>query len=186
MSVWYTSDLHLGHRLVAGLRGFSDTDAHDDAIEGAWRAHVRPDDHVWVLGDIAVSRPDAALERLATLPAAKHLISGNHDACHPMHRSAHRKTAPYLAVFDSVQPFARRKINGEDVLLSHFPYDSDRGIEARYPQYRLANCGAWLLHGHTHLPERRTSAREIHVGVDAWNLAPVSDLTIGKMMTDQS
>lgn len=172
MSVLFTSDPHFGHRLVAGHRGFGeDVPAHDIALCDNWRRVVRPDDDVWVLGDIAVSHPARALEIVSELPGRKHLISGNHDACHPMHRNSHKWLGRYLEVFASVQPFARRRINGEDVLLSHFPYDKDRH-EVRYTQYRLRNEGKWLLHGHTHEPERQ-EGREIHVGVDAWDLTPV-------------
>lgn len=177
MSVWFTSDLHIGHRLVAGTRGFDAADEHDAALAAEWRSRVRHSDHVWVLGDLAVSSPARALGWIADLPGIKHLVSGNHDKCHPMHRDAHNWQRRYLEVFASVQPFARRKIAGLDVLLSHFPYLVDRE-EPRYMQYRLRDEGAWLLHGHLHVAERTTSEREIHVGVDAWELAPVSLDTI--------
>ena len=172
-NVWFTSDLHFGHRFVAGLRGFDDVVEHDDVLTGAWIDRIRPDDQVWVLGDIAVSSPANALKLIDTLPGRKHLIAGNHDVCHPMHSKAHKKQRQYLEVFESVQAFSARKIAGQRVLLSHFPYEKDRH-EARYMQYRLRDHGEWLLHGHTHEDVKRTSAREIHVGVDAWNLAPVS------------
>lgn len=173
MTVWFTADPHFGHRLVAGLRGFDDPIAHDEAIVDNWCAAVRPDDQVWVLGDLAVSSPKAALGTLGWLPGRKHLILGNHDTAHAMHRTAHKHQGAYLAVFESVQLAARRRIAGQVVLLSHFPYSADRA-EVRYPQWRLPDLGTWLLHGHTHSPERRTGPREIHVGLDAWGLAPVS------------
>lgn len=171
MNVWFTSDLHLGHRLVAGLRGFDSVDDHDTAIIQNWEKVVRKDDQVWVLGDLTLNSPGPALEIVRDLPGTKHLVAGNHDPCHPMHRHSHRWQPKYLEVFASVQAFARRRINGQDVLLSHFPHSKDRH-EARYLQYRLRDEGAWLLHGHTHGTERR-EGREIHVGLDAWDLAPV-------------
>lgn len=177
MSVWFTSDCHFGHRLVAGLRGFGSTDEHDEALAREWRRVVRDTDHVWVLGDLAASSPAHALEVVDSLPGIKHLVSGNHDKCHPMHRDAHNWQRRYLDVFASVQPFARRKIAGRDVLLSHFPYLVDRD-EPRHMQYRLRDEGAWLLHGHLHSGERATSDRELHVGVDAWDLAPVNLTTV--------
>lgn len=172
--VWFTSDLHLGHHKVAGLRGFTDVSDHDAVLFDNWTQLVNPGDQVWVLGDIAVSSPDYALYLLGAMPGHKHLISGNHDNVHPMHRDSHKslKKHGWLDVFESVQPFARRRINGKSVLLSHFPYSADRG-EARYPQYRLPDLGEYLLHGHTHLSEVRTSDHEIHVGLDAWDLRPV-------------
>jgi calcineurin-like phosphoesterase family protein len=183
VSVWFTSDLHFGHRFVAGLRGFEDPDEHDAHLVEQWTRRVGKHDQVWVLGDLAVSSPTRALDLVQTLPGVKHLIAGNHDGCHPMHRDSHRQQAKYLSAFASVQAFARRRIDGTEVMLSHFPYVKDRG-EARYMQYRLRDEGAWLLHGHTHGPERQ-EGREIHVGVDAWDFAPVPIHTVGALINDR-
>lgn len=191
--IFFTSDLHFGHRLVAGHRGFGDdVDAHDHELISRWDAVVEDDDQVWVLGDVSVQEPTRALEIICQLPGVKHLVAGNHDACHPMHRHAYKWQPKYLQAFASVQPFARRRIDGQDVLLSHFPYTRDRG-EARYTQYRLPNEGKWLLHGHTHGTEKVTLGglpthddplvvREIHVGVDAWDLRPVSMNQVQELM----
>lgn len=170
-SVWHTADLHIGHRLVSGLRGFADTDAHDAEIIERWTRDVRDGDIVYVLGDVAVSNPTRALVILNELPGRKRLISGNHDPVAAQHREAHRWFGAYLEVFEWVTPFARRRIAGQDVLLSHYPYATSIGAdhgEVRYAQYRLPDLGEWLLHGHNHSTEVRTSEREIHVGYDAW------------------
>jgi calcineurin-like phosphoesterase family protein len=183
--IWLTSDLHLGHRLVANHRGFGeDTDAHDHEVCLRWARTVQPDDQVWVLGDLCLTNPERALDLVRNLPGRKHFIAGNHDAVHPMHRHSHRYQREWMRVFDSVQPFGRLRVDGQDVLLSHFPYSKDRH-EARYMQYRLRDEGAWLLHGHTHGKERR-EGREIHVGLDAWDLAPVNLGTIVDLMRDDT
>lgn len=184
MGVWFTSDLHLGHRFVAATRGFDSVSEHDDAIRDGWASVVGKGDDVWVLGDLAVSAPESALATIASLPGRKHLIAGNHDRCHPMHRDAHNWQPRYLSAFASVQPFARRKIAGRDVLLSHFPYRSDRD-EVRYLQYRLRDEGEWLLHGHLH-SDNSGEGREIHVGVDAWGLAPVDLDTVAVVMGERA
>ena len=180
MSVWLTSDTHFGHKLVSGLRGFEDPDHHDAALMENWRKVVKKEDTVWVLGDLCMASPTEALGIISSLPGTKHLISGNHDACHPMHRDAYKHIPRYLEAFASVQPFARQKWAGINFLLSHFPYERDRG-EARYMQYRLPDHGEWLLHGHVHTDER-VIGHEIHVGLDAWDLTPVSLTTILKVM----
>lgn len=192
MSVWFTSDLHFGQGLVAELRGFTSIKAHTEYLMQQWSERVRKDDQVWVLGDVAVSSPLAALDIIKSLPGTKHLISGNHDRCHPMHRDSHKWQVRYLEAFASVQPFARRRLHGVDVLLSHFPYERDRGV-TRYRQYRLPNEGKWLLHGHTHGTEKVTitdslpTAREFHVGIDAWDFAPVPiDTVIATMQACDS
>lgn len=188
---FYTSDLHLGHTKVAELRGFEDFNQHDGALIERWHDTVRPEDTVSVLGDVTGSsstgKIDYALAILAQLPGRKHLIAGNHDAVHPQHRRTFTAFMPrYLAVFDTVAPFARRRIGGHEVILQHYPYASygegphRGGAEAsRDNQWRLPDLGLPILHGHTHQPEREhveydrsLVSRGIHVGMDAWDLAP--------------
>jgi calcineurin-like phosphoesterase family protein len=166
--VWYTSDLHFGHRLVAGHRGHGeDTLSHDLEIAERWERQVQDDDIVYVLGDIAVSSPTRALAILGGLPGRKRLIAGNHDRCHPQFRDAPRWHNVYSNVFEWIAPFGRRRIGGVNVLLSHYPYTADRG-EVRDMQWRLPDHGMWLLHGHTHSQFVQTGVREFHVGWDAW------------------
>jgi len=178
-NVFFTSDLHLGHRKVSDIRGHATTYDHDEAVMQAWSV-VRPVDEVWVLGDLAASSPTHALSLLAMVPGRLHLIAGNHDKVHPMHRDAHKHLRRYLDVFDSVASAARRRVEGREVLLSHFPYYRDRG-EPRHTQWRLREEGLPLLHGHTHGQEKLTVTPtwgvgltrprpivEVHVGWDAW------------------
>lgn len=170
--LYLTSDLHLGHQKVSEIRGHQNTEEHDAEIIAAWNARVTDSDHVWVLGDLAASSPERALAIIAELPGVKHLIAGNHDRCHPQHRDSWRHQRQYLEVFASVQSGARRRVarNGErtNVLLSHFPYRGDHTAEERYTEWRLQDCGSWLIHGHTHSTERLQFPRSIHVGWDAW------------------
>ena len=188
MRTWFTSDLHLGHRLVAGKRGFGeDTDAHDAALAANWRACVGETDIVWVLGDLTLGRVDAALAPLAALPGRKRLVLGNHDRGHPMHRDAHLFAAAYAAVFELVTHAARTRVLGVEALLSHFPYERDRGA-VRHTQWRLPDLGVPLIHGHTHDRERvalsAAGTREVHVGLDAWDLAPVRDEEVRELLQD--
>ena len=155
-------------------------DEHDTLLAERWDAVIRPHDVVWVLGDLATGSGAPArnaLEWIAERPGRKRLIAGNHDPIHPMHRDAARSAAAYDAVFEWVAPFARIKHCGVELLLSHFPYDGDHTEGERYRQYRLHDFGVPLLHGHTHSSAvHSVSAKgtpQIHVGVDAWNLAPV-------------
>lgn len=173
MSIWFTSDLHLGHDFVARTRGFDQTAEHDDAVSDAWVAKVRAKDTVWVLGDLALANPTYALSVLAPLPGIKNLVWGNHDRGWPAHRNAHTQARPYMDVFASVQAFARRRIDGAEVMLSHFPYDGDtdgRPVD-RHEQYRLRDLGLPLIHGHTHSTKFLTASErgslQLHVGFDA-------------------
>lgn len=184
MKVWFTADLHIGHRLVAETRGFTDTDDavasyyHDRLLADRWDDVVGFDDQVWVLGDISSGTKASHRKALAWVDARngiKHLISGNHDAVFPQHRDAHKRFPDFLDVFASVTHVARRRFTGTEVLLNHFPYQGDRGVD-RYPQWRLKDLGIPLLHGHTHSTEKISrsdaSTLQICVSLDAWGFAP--------------
>lgn len=178
--VFFAADLHISHRLVSEIRGFSVPQEHDDFLAHAWDKVVRPGDHVWVLGDISAggsSSQTLALDWISQRSGQKHLISGNHDGCWSAHRDSHKWQPKYLEVFDSVQMAARRRISGQNILLSHFPLDGDRGVD-RYPQWRLKDLGTPILHGHTHSQEKISRSSQgtlqIHVGLDAHRFAPVS------------
>lgn len=198
--VWYTADLHVGgHKLVAGLRGFwnedevtgnldlsddfkpeaaPDTEEHDRSMAHVWDALVHPDDIVFILGDISINGSQKALDWVKARPGTKHLIYGNHDPVNPMNRNALKNQRRWLEVFETMNPFFRRRLGGVDVLLSHYPYwawgDGPDRPEARYEQYRLPDLGLRLLHGHTHGTEKAHGSM-FHVGWDAWGtLVPQS------------
>lgn len=198
--IWYTSDLHFFHEKVADIRGFGNAPHHDSTIMSNWIYQVRTGDDVYVLGDIASDArwTARALALIDTLPGNKIIIAGNHDPFHPKNKNwwDWQDQAMHYRTIKAVAPFARRKLLGQSVMLSHFPYYRERGSEApRDVQYRLRNEGNWLLHGHTHTKEIETYetrhsngelgtildraemryfpehdsrvTREIHVGLDA-------------------
>lgn len=67
---------------------------------------------------------------------------------------------------------------------SHYPYagDSQDGPD-RYTERRPADEGGWLLHGHVH-HQWRVNGRQINVGVDVWDFAPVSAETLLGIIAD--
>lgn len=178
MGVYLTSDLHLGHRLVSDLRGFTTIAQHDDAVLASITAPLTSADDLWILGDLSGggrAAEDRALDLLAQVRvetgARLHLVEGNHDSVASIHRNGWKQQERFRAVFVSIQAFARRRgPYGTAVLFSHYPYQGDgpgRG-DGRYRYARVPDTGAWLVHGHTHDSERRSGPREIHVGWDAW------------------
>lgn len=184
-TTWFTSDLHLGHKTVAKIRGYDDTDIHDLMILSGISRSVSKGDNLWILGDLSSGgsvpqrRALKVLGEFAEINGINlHLISGNHDTVHPLHRNSHKWFAAYDEVFDSVQPFARRRLAGRSLWLSHFPWrgGGDHTEGERYSTVRLNDDGtSWLLHGHTHSPSRvDVGRRMIQVGVDAWGFRPVS------------
>jgi calcineurin-like phosphoesterase family protein len=226
---FFTSDLHFSHKTVAKLRGFTeppvkcdepehfnpcnlcapgDTVAHDAAVIANWNSVVRPEDFVWVLGDVGMGHVERFADSLIRLNGRLHLITGNHDDPWPGNRDSFKFQRNWLDYFESVQAFARRRVDGKVVLLSHFPYDGDHTDDPRATQFRLRDEGEILLHGHLHTKNKITPlpvtecffcsallndgpcnhndqvvSRQIHVGLDAWDLKPVPMQAIQELIT---
>lgn len=211
MTTFFTSDLHFGHRLVAGLRGFgeigmymdvqdgfpvemretkvSDEDVreHDEAIIRNWNSVVAPQDEVWVLGDLTLRAPDQAWSRVDRLHGWKRLVWGNHDAGFAGNRGHQKHQRDYLEHFESVHDYASVRLEGQQVMLSHFPYTGDRGADRAKP-FRLRDEGLMILHGHTHSREQLTwsdgGTLQIHVGLDAHKLKPASEAWVMRMIRE--
>jgi len=139
--IWLHSDWHWKHENIYKFtmedgqrvrREFKDTAEGDAFIEQRWRDLVKPRDHVWCLGDLAMFRGQnmahAFIEFFHKLPGHKRLILGNHD---------HYNVGIYLkAGFDKVR--GSNMIDG--VLMTHYPVHLDsHGFRA------LGNA-----HGHIH------------------------------------
>jgi calcineurin-like phosphoesterase family protein len=191
MTVWYTSDLHIGHKLVAGHRGFYYFDdgpenpptepnhiEHDAALARYWDSTVKADDTVYVLGDTGMGRfENYVLPWFDARPGIKHLVAGNHDPVHPARSDAVKLQRRWLKTFDTINPYVTRKIAGKKVMLSHFPYASygdgtthGEPGEGRWSEWRIPEeLGKLLLHGHTHGPEK-SHDNMLHVGWDAWGM----------------
>lgn len=204
MTTFFTSDLHFGHRLVAGLRGFlacpfdqcdggphahePDVEAHDATLIERWNKTVKPRDEVWVLGDITLRSPALVWHQVDALNGTRHLVIGNHDSCFAGNRGGHRHLRKYLEHFETVQPYATKRMEGMQVMLSHFPYTGDRGDD-RCQQFRLRDYGAPVIHGHTHGPEGTTRTEQgtlqIHVGLDAHGLKPVSEAWVMNLLRQE-
>lgn len=210
-TVWFTSDMHIGHKLVArerfdrAHRDFVFTavhrspeewdrmavEWHDATLAKNWDAAVSKDDTVIVVGDItsgaSTAQRFALDEWFPARPGRKILVPGNHDGIHPSNRDADKWFARYAKQFAFVAPFSRRKVAGRNVMLSHFPYNGDHTPEDRFTQYRLVDEGLPVIHGHTHSENRVSRSNrgtlQIHVGVDAWNMAPVSLVEIERMVS---
>lgn len=148
-----------------------------------WNKRVKPNETIYVLGDFSFMGNNATAELLTRLNGHKILIWGNHD----------RKPHKMLELgFDEVYETHDIYLNDGNqryrLILSHFPFApiesySRTGDEVditysqkdlRYLHKRVIDDGkSILLHGHTHSTEK-VNGRMIHVGVDAWDGAPVS------------
>lgn len=164
-NVYFTADLHLNHDFVARTRSYADADDHDNDLVARWNQRVTKRDQVWILGDLGMGSLTEVLSRAAALNGIKHLVFGNHDPGHPMHRGAHNKQRRYLDVFESAQMAGQLRIDKRKVNMSHFPYVGDHQEEDRHDEWRLRRSGMPLLCGHVH-HEWETRGPQFNVGLD--------------------
>lgn len=183
----YIADPHLGHATLATLRGYPTVAAHDAAFLAAWYRSV-PDDatEVFVLGDLSggsAAGEAHALARLGALPGVKHLILGNHDRAHPLHKNGRKHLLGYYEVFASVLIADMVSLGGHDVMLSHFPHTGDHdGTPDRHAGWRLPDTGRWLLHGHVH-DAWDVRGRQINVSWERWPTRFPTDTDITALIT---
>ena len=154
-NVYFISDLHLGHSniLKFGQRSFDSIEEHDDALVQSWNSVVRPNDLVWVLGDVAmdVQALDRAMSRMV---GRKRLILGNHDTF---------DTQVYLKYFERVSAFEKRY---HGLVMTHIP------IHPQEMQWRNWKTN---VHGHIHNGLIDLADEQyINVNVDIVGMIPVS------------
>lgn len=154
MALYFTSDTHFGDHRTLNIhkRPFHSTRDMDEELVRRWNAAVSADDEIWHLGDFARTVARAA-EILPLLSGTKHLVRGNNDP----------EGIDELAGWASAQDYAELDDDGRLLVLSHYPFRSWNG------QHRKSVD----LHGHSH-GKLKPLPRQVDVGVDAWDFAPVS------------
>ncbi len=195
---WFTSDLHFAHPHVAKLRGFEDYREHDRQIIRNLNEMVAPDDDLYVLGDISSGSKDglekalACLHRLNVGRTHRVLILGNHDST----RLEAGKIRKFTTEFSQVALRGTTTIHGYgNVLLSHYPYAnhlddgphdglSTNATSSRFQHLAIPPDHNVLLHGHTHatIHDEFNDPQQINVGLDAWELHPVSEEQIRRLL----
>ena len=177
--VWMTADLHLGHENVARRRGFKSVDDHDSSVLRMFKG-LQEHDTLYILGDVAMGGWETTIVKLSAVPGTKIVVLGNHDRPAPNNKNGHMHLSRYMELggLTAAVQSCKLRINGVEVMLSHYPYDGDHSDEDRYDEFRLRDSGVPLLHGHTHSSEKLSRSnrgtKQIHVGLDAWGLKPVS------------
>lgn len=189
MSVFFTSDLHLAHTNVIKWRPFDSLDEMHDVTTERWNGVVKADDVVFLLGDAVMGQRAETLPLLDRLNGSKALVPGNHDHIHPMFpKNRDRWREAYHQQFHGIfSPESIWSLGGQWVTLCHFPRSGDHTEQERYSEWRPADDGAWLLHGHlhSHEPTSPDRPRQIDVGVDAWDFTPVSEEQLLAIMEER-
>jgi calcineurin-like phosphoesterase family protein len=184
-NVFITSDCHFSHKnLCRGVTGWRTTDGKvpvsstrdfptldlmNDMIVNNINSKVGQDDTLIMLGDIAFGGFENITIFLDRLICKNiHLVLGNHDH----HISNNR--GGIQDMFLSVQNYLEANINGENFVLSHYPFASWNGL----------NKGVIHLHGHVHLSSKDKwgNGKRLDVGMDGNNYHPYSLSEIVHMM----
>lgn len=169
---FFTADLHFGHKNVIPYcsRPFADRDAMTAGLIERWNQRVSKDDTTYILGDLSFYGTGRTRDILAQLNGEKVLIRGNHDDVKTDEKA---KALGMLSVSDSMTC----AIGDEIFNMCHYPYEGDSTEVERFLERRIKDDGRWLLHGHVHR-EWQVRGRQINVGVDVWEWAPLSEMDI--------
>lgn len=171
MALFFTSDLHFGHKNVIRYcnRPFSSAAEMDQALIDNWNNTVSESDTIILLGDIFFCDPSIAANILRQLNGRKELVYGNHDK--------QIKSNKHLqSYFSAIHPsLYERKIDDDYVTMCHYPMMS----------WNKSFHGSFQLHGHIHGKSPLTGpVRRYDVGVDANNFTPVAWDTIRTMLSN--
>ena len=151
MTIWFTSDHHLGHKRIIELanRPFSSVEEMDEEMIRRWNARVARGDIVYHLGDFAFADHDPYLGRLK---GQKFLAPGNHD---------HSNRVKRAKGWQGVEKLMHITLpDGTPVVLCHYAMRV----------WNRPHHGAIHLYGHSHgnLPG---DSQSCDVGVDCWDFA---------------
>lgn len=159
--IYYIADLHFGHERVIQFseRPFESLEEMDRILLESWRAVVKDEDEVYILGDL-IYKSDDPEKYLKQLTGHLHLIRGNHDK--------YIKKPECQKYFESVDDTKTIADEGRRVFMSHYPH-------AEWPGYYR---NAIHLFGHIH--NRQNDAYFImqklpncyNVGADVIGYAP--------------
>lgn len=171
---YFTSDTHFGHANIIRYcnRPYKTASQMDDDIIKTWNKTVGKDDWVIHLGDFSFT-PDRYVH---SLNGKIILVRGNHD------------NSKYNGLFEAVVEGLPVRIGEFDCYLTHIPIDpSNQYKKGREPDFSILNRYDFVICGHTHVDKNNiVSGKNINVGVDAWDMAPVSVCRIIKLMRSLS
>ncbi|HRF68659.1 MAG TPA: metallophosphoesterase [Muribaculum sp.] len=161
-NVYFTSDLHLGHRRILELyqwRPFAqmgDIEAHDNKLIELWNSTVSKHDMVYILGDFSLKSANENRKILERLNGYKYLCPGNHD-------SSLKSLSNY---FEKVEQIMIAKFKKE---IYTFLQSDMEFVLCHYPLVEWAGMhhGVFHLHGHCHGQCETPDPRRIDVGIDS-------------------
>lgn len=163
--VWFTADLHLGHRNIIKYcnRPFVDEVQMDNAIIDSWNSVVAPGETVFVVGDFTLRDIHSALAYLERLSGKIVVLPGSHDKW--IFNPASVEQVYFWLGKALIWPQAAMiRVAGETIFLHHY-------AQRVWPH---SHHGSYHLYGHSHGRLKDNGTRSIDVGVDACGFRPIS------------
>lgn len=168
MNIWLISDTHFGHANIltfktedgSPLRSFSSVEEMDEHMVERWNSVVKPADHVYHLGDVAMN--PKCIPIVSRLNGHKRLVLGNHD---------HHVMKLYTPYFEKI--FATRRL--DNLLLSHYPVHP-----ASISGKLIAN-----VHGHVHKNEYDYGVKYFNVCVEMLDYTPIAFEDLKKRIAER-
>jgi calcineurin-like phosphoesterase family protein len=145
-NIWIISDTHFQHANMLNFvdmttgekfRHFDNQKECDELMIQNWNKNVKPQDHIWHLGDVFMGDNDTFCENIwPRLQGHKRLVVGNHDDI----RFLSNKN-PFTGewFFSKIAMWK----NMEDMILTHVPMQLDNTYEGKYR-------ATFNVHGHIH------------------------------------
>tara|TARA_R110000851_G_scaffold142629_1_gene281326 strand:- start:1979 stop:2635 length:657 start_codon:yes stop_codon:yes gene_type:complete len=160
--IYFTSDLHFYHVNILKYnpdeRPFDNVLDMNEHIVDYWNKLVKPNDEVYILGDVGVGRSTKLINLVKTLNGRLHLIRGNHD---------HFKKPEEEELFETVRDYRVVHHNKKKIVCFHFPIEEWDGC------YK----GHLHLHGHCHGNLERKLPNRFDIGWDVHKrLIPIDEV----------
>lgn len=133
MNMFFTSDLHFGHKNIIRFdnRPFTSVEEMDEVLIHNWNKKVKKNDLVYILGDISWHKDEKTCEIFERLNGRKILIKGNHDR-------VHGKIKNY---FEEITDYKEITLPGnKHITLCHYPIVF----------FNRHHYGAFMFYGHVH------------------------------------
>ena len=159
---------HFGHDrgFIYTPRGFSSIQENDETIIEKFNSVVRPEDDLYLLGDLMLGDNEHGLNCLRQLNGNLHILWGNHDT--NVRKELYETLPNVVEIFGYAGMLKYRKWR---FYLSHYPTITDNLNDISKP-WEQVKC----LYGHTHQKTNFYNDNPLlyHVGVDSHNCYPVS------------
>ena len=166
--IWFISDTHFYHSNIIKYcdRPFASAEEMNEAMVERWNALVKPNDHVWHLGDVAMGfggDHHTLTWLLSRLNGKKRLVVGNHD---------NLKSPALHGAFEKIELWRGWKDQGFTCVHIPLPLEALRD-------------GNVCVHGHTHTNLLK-DPHYINVCVEQTDYKPVHMDDIIKTIKDRN